>query len=84
MKLSEQGPITQVRLLFDGQGGTEIVSINDEVVQLEAENVMLLEVIKCGATMGSIADNYLHNWLDNIEALGDRVTTSVASRDSAE
>jgi len=38
--------------------------------QLEAENETLIAVIKCGATMGAIADNYLYNWLNNFEAIG--------------
>ena len=37
MQLSEQGPITQVRLLLDGEGGTETININAEVAQLEAK-----------------------------------------------
>ena len=37
MKLSEKGPITQVRLVFDGSGTINTVNINDEVTQLEAE-----------------------------------------------
>jgi len=41
MKLSERGPITQVRLLFDGEGGIETVNVNAEVVQLEGENERL-------------------------------------------
>ena len=43
MELSEKGPITQVRLLFDGKHGTETVRINDEVAQIEADNERLKE-----------------------------------------
>ena len=37
MKLSEKGPITQVRLLLDGKHGIETVRVNDEVAHLEEE-----------------------------------------------
>ena len=37
MKLSEKGPITQVRLLLDGKHGTETVRVNNEVAQLEED-----------------------------------------------
>ena len=44
--------------------------IGMRVAQLQAENVALLAVIKCGATMGVTADHYLEKWLDNFEAIG--------------
>ena len=41
MKLSEKGPITQSRLMFDGSGTLNIVNVNDEVAKLEGENEVL-------------------------------------------
>jgi len=39
--------------------------------ELEDENKILFEIIKCGATMGATADYYLQKWLDNLEVGGE-------------